>query len=650
MFSTCSRNFRVFKQKKYIFLTLIIITISFFLFPLQTTPTYALTGNTVGTSSVPPLYNGGITSRSYQHKTFYANTLFWAFYYDGTNIVYSTSSNGSIWSYPTAVRSVGNGEAFSIYFDGTYISYAVTPTYGTSDTIYYRCGTPNNNGVIIWLAPEQIVGSASYTLAVSIGVDSSGFPYIAYRAQSPRYCFVTKSSTNNGTWTTTSGYPLKLNNASGYWTPIVIPLTNNKMYIVYNNGSGIFGKLYNGVSWGTQETITLDSTSDVWPISAVAEGDNVHLVYLQQTTFNIKYIKRTYSSSSWGNNTIVQYSTTDLSCPVLTINSSTLFVFWAGSPNANHIYFKECVAGMWDTNPTDWLDESSETLIRNDCLTGFYQAYGNRIGLLYATEASNPHNVKFAYISTLGKRFSSTSLTLSTNSQTSYLGFKINLNGTLEGNEEGLGGLPIVLSYSVTGGQTWNDLTSVMTSFDGSYSAVWIPSVTGTYLIRATWAGNITFPSSQVIKTLSVTSFNNQYVFSVSSNSTISALAFNSTSNLLSFTVSGPTNTTGYTDVTIAKALIPDVTGLKVNMDGNQLNYTIKSSDDSWLIHFAYHHSTHSVSISLGTVVVPEFPTALFSLIVLTVLSFVLLLVKKFNVKSNRNHRTHADLKILDFV
>ncbi|MDQ1280432.1 MAG: hypothetical protein QG670_1695 [Thermoproteota archaeon] len=137
-----------------------------------------------------------------------------------------------------------------------------------------------------------------------------------------------------------------------------------------------------------------------------------------------------------------------------------------------------------------------------------------------------------------------TYLTLHLNSQTSLPGFQVNINGTLKFNNKGIGGAKILLSYSDAGNQTWNDITEIWTSPDGSYSTVWTLSPTDTFLVWAHWAGNNTFPSTNASRALSMTTFNDQYVFSVSSNSTISALAFNKTSNELSFTVK-PTRNKG---------------------------------------------------------------------------------------------------------
>ena len=132
--------------------------------------------------------------------------------------------------------------------------------------------------------------------------------------------------------------------------------------------------------------------------------------------------------------------------------------------------------------------------------------------------------------------------------------------------------------------------------------------------------------------------------FSVISNSTISELSFNSTSRLLSFTVSGPSGTIGYTNVTIAKTLIANISELKVNLDGNQINYTATSTDYSWLIHFTYEHSTHKVVIILGSQnfesseETPPGVATIFSVIVIAILTAILLVTKarqRYQSKSN---------------
>jgi outer membrane protein assembly factor BamB len=200
-----------------------------------------------------------------------------------------------------------------------------------------------------------------------------------------------------------------------------------------------------------------------------------------------------------------------------------------------------------------------------------------------------------------GEKYSlPTRLSLSLDSQTSLVGFKVDLTGALTGNGTAMAGASILLSYSVTSGQTWNDITSIQTSNDGSYSAVWIPSATGTFLVRAFWDAYYPFDDATSYEMLSVTTYDDEYVFAVSSNSTLSALVFDSESSELRFTVTGETGTTGFTQVSIAKSLVENITDLKVYLDGGSLDYTVTSTDSSWVIYFVYTHSTHSVTIDLG--------------------------------------------------
>ena len=82
------------------------------------------------------------------------------------------------------------------------------------------------------------------------------------------------------------------------------------------------------------------------------------------------------------------------------------------------------------------------------------------------------------------------SLTTSCISSVSQSSLNVNINGYLTSNGTAISGAPILLSYSVTGGESWQDLTLVNTGPDGSYSALWFPSVTGDYLLKAVYQGN----------------------------------------------------------------------------------------------------------------------------------------------------------------
>jgi hypothetical protein len=122
-------------------------------------------------------------------------------------------------------------------------------------------------------------------------------------------------------------------------------------------------------------------------------------------------------------------------------------------------------------------------------------------------------------------------------------------------------------------------------------------------MIKAAWDGNTDYSPINTTVNLAVIPFtdeNAQNVFSVASNSTISDLAFKSTSRQLTFTVSGLAGTTGYVDAHIAKTLIDDITKVKVYVDGNEIESASTETVDSWLLHFTYQHSAHAVTLNLA--------------------------------------------------
>ena len=217
-------------------------------------------------------------------------------------------------------------------------------------------------------------------------------------------------------------------------------------------------------------------------------------------------------------------------------------------------------------------------------------------------------------------------LELSCSSSTSYSGFKVEMQGNLENNETAIAAAPILLSYSVNGGKSWEDLTLVHTASDGSYSATWNPSVTGSYLIKATYEGDETNLGTAKIVNLAITPYGNNNVFSVSSNSTVSSLVFESEHNELRFSVSGESGTTGYADVYIAKTLVQDPSNIEVIFDEEELNYTVTSTEDAWLLHFTYTHSIHNVVVNLESAIIPEFSGWLFlTFLISTTLIWVVL-------------------------
>jgi hypothetical protein len=189
------------------------------------------------------------------------------------------------------------------------------------------------------------------------------------------------------------------------------------------------------------------------------------------------------------------------------------------------------------------------------------------------------------------------SIALNCQSTTSYSNFKVNITGYLTCNNTPLANEPLMLSYSNDNGDSWINLTSVTTDNDGAIFADWNPSASGNYLVKATFEGDTVYSSVSQMTSFVVLPFNEQNVFSVTSNSTISAFSFNSSTSELSFTASGPNGTRGHTTVLMPKSLIGNLDSIKVLVDGNQVNYTVTSIDESIALTFDYSHSTHYITI-----------------------------------------------------
>jgi hypothetical protein len=344
-------------------------------------------------------------SYPYQRKCFYANGRFWMFYSDGTKLVYSTSTDGLVWTSPVTIAlAISDGRQFSIWFDGTYLHYV----YEIAGSFRYRRGIPNSDGTITWSADEQMIFTVyhSGTLPM-VSVDSDGYVWIGYIDfdGTNYYPYVTRSGNNDGTWgTEPSGFPYQLSTTPNLtWKVAVVPLTSGKMLAVYTaDTETIRAKRWDGSSWGS-ETATTSSIRSAEHFSAVAQGDDVHLVFLKVTGYDIIYTKYSYTNNSFGTETTLLSGATGYSAPVISIDSLTndLYVFWTSYPASNHIYYRKYTAstGQWETT-VDWKTET-ETLTYDDRLTCFYRAYDSKIGLMYMTMTTSPYNVKFAFLSVI---------------------------------------------------------------------------------------------------------------------------------------------------------------------------------------------------------------------------------------------------------
>jgi hypothetical protein len=180
-----------------------------------------------------------------------------------------------------------------------------------------------------------------------------------------------------------------------------VPLTLGKMMIEYVAGSDL--KLRDRVYYAENRSLSSEeipngmTLGNVYGYSSVAQGDDVYVVINVATTYNLAEYKRAYAAGTWSFLTTLQTSTTSRTDPVISIDTTNnLYVLWAGSPAANHIYYRRFLASnaTW-MGRVDWLTETG--LPSNDGLTSFYQG-SNYIGVAYMNATSNPYQIRFAYL------------------------------------------------------------------------------------------------------------------------------------------------------------------------------------------------------------------------------------------------------------
>jgi Predicted solute binding protein len=193
-------------------------------------------------------------------------------------------------------------------------------------------------------------------------------------------------------------------------------------------------------------------------------------------------------------------------------------------------------------------------------------------------------------------------LQLNCKTATSYTNFRVYITGNITTLNTPIADAQVFLSYSINNGRSWLDLTAIHTDGDGAFLATWTPQVTGEYLLRASYDGSTDYSPVSTTHSFAILPYQQQNVFSVESNSTITGLTFNASSSKLSFTVTGETGTTGYVCATISKTLMPESGSIQVILDGSQIVPSIASNDDSWVVTFSYHHSSHQVAISQAQV------------------------------------------------
>lgn len=329
-----------------------------------------------------------------RRNSFYASGLYWAFYTKGgtADIYYRTSVDGSTWAAEQALNISYNNGGFGVWGrnDYVHITYGTSRGSGVADFVYYRRGYANVTGNITWDTGWQIAetppDNAYVSIEAGIAVDSAGYPFIIYGSSLDvtDYTFITKSSTNNGTWTTAGGYPITVDTTTPYMhrESITAYYNSTKMYMLWTDDNvvdqNVFlkGKYYNGSTWeGSATTIYNADPATISNFNAISDADDNLYVY--------------WSRSSGNNLLVIRYSDGTWSDPIAIGSGSHSTSF---NPSSGYVYFF-CKSGN---------DVIAYVLAEGEISTAYVLAspgsgpivstpYSDHIGIMFSKASSTQH-------------------------------------------------------------------------------------------------------------------------------------------------------------------------------------------------------------------------------------------------------------------
>jgi len=346
---------------------------------------------TIGTSAT-----AGATYYPPQRKTFYANGYFWAFYSDGTNLVYRTSSDGLSWSSATTVRACAHGEDFSVRYFPDYNSAYVYYAYADGGATVYFCRGQILVNIINW-GTEYVVESDRIEDYPDVCVGSDGAVYVGFSdlLYTGRYRWVVNRNVNNdgsGSWYSYGLIATQTSRCHGQ----LLMLTNSRIFTAFCSEGAIilYGRLWDGVGWVATETCVSD-LDDHRSWQMVAEGDDVHLAYMDTTDASLgskRYRLRDYSEATpWQAIETITSGTTYNYGLTLAIDESNgyLYCFWLAG---NNLYYAERTTS-WQSVQT-WI--TGERDLKFVSINACQKVNANdKIGVIWTKGELSPYSVRY---------------------------------------------------------------------------------------------------------------------------------------------------------------------------------------------------------------------------------------------------------------
>ncbi len=344
------------------------------------------------------------TGQATSYVVFYAATRWWAFWSNGTNMVFDTSTDGGqTWTgSPTSCGAATGYTLWDAYFDGTYLHYVRCAT----GTLYYRRGTPQSNGTMSWAAAEQTVQSGATAVTYpSVTCCGGGKPTVSWlnRASSTYLTYVKQSSTTDGTFSEdTNVTKSNFHSSSSGGRSKVAGLSTSAFMIGYGTSTSTINFMrWNGSAWQSADTQPFNDAinSMTWKLIGNPGSDTEAYLLYMDSAGDINFFRR-QSNNTWTSiqDTGVNGSTTNVMLGFsVQWSSHKAWVAYVPSTTTHEVYYI-----AYDGTST-W---SSATLICTDA-TGIGSAASsfnlspvssnNYIMALYNTETSTYHMHVFSW-------------------------------------------------------------------------------------------------------------------------------------------------------------------------------------------------------------------------------------------------------------
>ena len=349
--------------------------------------------NVMPGESLGPLIPSGssATSYSFERKLVYSQSLWWAFFSDGTNMVLETSADGSIWSNATIISTSSattSGYDFSIWQSGNTIYYVLADS-GASNSFLWRYGTMLSSGSITWSIPETTVTTTNRVYSFnSIVTDASGNVWVALNTNDG-------TNTHISVWKYAGGSWSKVDDVSPVATdtvPILVPISGG-VALIYGSG-------------GTTQTVkvTASATGSIWSTavspasyykmdysSATSIGNTLYFVGLASASTGavsgtVKFWSFTFGAGQTSPETQLNATVSPWLTSISEEASRTLIVFYGSGSNIYDLYSVNAGA-TWYPRTTISSTESS--------ITGLTSIYAGT-GVIWTSGTAVPFNVRFA--------------------------------------------------------------------------------------------------------------------------------------------------------------------------------------------------------------------------------------------------------------